>query len=500
MNYQLTKHGVRIKSAALAKLNIDAGDLVEKMKLTHKSDYGKDKVFKLCNDFSGDLLMPRFGFVRHVLSGREGILKGATYYSSVVKCAFEFNGVLKGGKEVIVDHLMTKIYSKERIRSGFASATINMTAGHGKTYLAAKMIEQLGLNTLYVVHSSALRSQAEEEFVSVFGRDKVAVYGKKWNESFRGVTIAVINSACKIKDFAAWSFVVFDEVHKYCTDAFREVFWRSTTWCMLGMSATTDQRKDGFDEMYKLYLGDVIYVADLPGYSVDDVDFKTTVRVVQYVGPSELTKNLTHGNTGSIFCNYMYLQYMVDPYRMEYVMDAVMELYDEGHNIFVFATEIEPLKKLKSMILSGYVFEGKVELLVGGGKKMKEVSDADIILTTYGFGGTGVSIDKMDAIVFLTPRKTGFLQFVGRILRRSGDQSKRRVIVDVVDMRTALKHQFKHRKADYDVYGCDYEYKTVSYKDYPEVDVAGIEKNIEKYITYSEETLEDRMTFDEFCK
>jgi predicted helicase len=76
-----------------------------------------------------------------------------------------------------------------------------------------------------------------------------------------------------------------------------------------------------------------------------------------------------------------------------------------------------------------------------------------IVLTTFAFSKRGVSISHMDAIILLTPRRSDFIQIIGRILRRGSDSSIVRSIIDIVDNATVLKKQFGDRKAAYKAVG-----------------------------------------------
>ena len=79
--------------------------------------------------------------------------------------------------------------------------------------------------------------------------------------------------------------------------------------------------------------------------------------------------------------------------------------------------------------------------------------NARMLLTTYGYAGTGISIDKMTAIVFLTPRRAQMKQIIPRILRRGGDLSITRRIIDIIDKRTPMQYQYGDRSIAYDFYG-----------------------------------------------
>lgn len=90
---------------------------------------------------------------------------------------------------------------------------------------------------------------------------------------------------------------------------------------------------------------------------------------------------------------------------------------------------------------------------------------AHIILTTYGYSRRGVSIKEMTCAIRVSPRRNGSTQFAGRITRRGSDQRIRRVIVDIVDMRTSLKNQFTERKKAYAALGWEeFQIKKIKHK------------------------------------
>jgi superfamily II DNA or RNA helicase len=74
---------------------------------------------------------------------------------------------------------------------------------------------------------------------------------------------------------------------------------------------------------------------------------------------------------------------------------------------------------------------------------------ATVILTTYQFMGTGVSIPRMDALVLATPRKSKSRQYINRIFRLGSDYGSMRKIIDIVDYCTHMKQQWYQRKKYY---------------------------------------------------
>jgi len=390
---------------------------------------------------------------------------------------------LYNNQKLIVDKLMT-IFTPARINDGSATALLNLRAGFGKTFIAAAMIEKLSLRTLYVVPKRPLMVQAVKDLKLCLKNNykhKVTIGGfmstplkrdQSTDHNNQDVTVIVIDSAI-LRDkafFAGYSMVIFDEVHTYCSDTRKKIFKLCSTHVMFGMSATTNDRKDGFDVIAhkELAYDGVINAEDIPGFQYEEVRFNCDVTIIKYNGPSEYTKSLRHESTGMQFTPYMNKQFLSDPYRNELVLKSLRELYDwrgpdgEVHCIYVFCEEVKPLQVLYMAFRESFGDDvaapeiTDVAQFVGGISNSQITSfkeDARILLTTYGYGGTGVSIDKMTAIVFLTPRRANMKQILARILRGGGNRNITRRVIDVVDNKTSVKSQLADRMNGYNYYG-----------------------------------------------
>jgi superfamily II DNA or RNA helicase len=86
---------------------------------------------------------------------------------------------------------------------------------------------------------------------------------------------------------------------------------------------------------------------------------------------------------------------------------------------------------------------------------------ARIIIATFSYCGTGISIIRMSAIILASPRYSNMKQIIGRILRRGSDTSIARDVIDIVDYRTCLAHQFRIRKNAYDYYNAKYDIQII---------------------------------------
>jgi Type III restriction enzyme, res subunit len=401
-----------------------------------------------------------------------------------------------------VDRLM-QIFTPERIAAGTACAELVLGAGKGKTFVAAGVITRLSLRTLYIVPKDVLAIQAVEDLqgcllatdrteaalhpirIGQFGREK-----KKDPSSFvanQDVTVILIHSALlqPPEFFAGYGLVIIDEVHTTCSNEWRKIWHKAHCAVTLGMTATPTQRTDGMDPIAQKEIvcasDGIVFAEKLPGWHHDDFKFTSRVTVIRYCGPPQYTRTLKHESTDSVFCSYMHRQFLSDPYRLYIAVQAVRALYDwrgtqgQQHCIYIFCEELALLQILYQAFRDSFgddIVAPEIGNEVGnfvGGIKTDAVNDikdnARILLTTYGYGGTGVSILKMTAIVKLTPRRANMQQIDARILRRGGDASIERRIIDIHDYKSCLKGQLSSRMQSYEHYGMEVEVKRVDWED-----------------------------------
>ncbi len=415
-------------------------------------------------------------------------------------------------QQLIIDYLCTNIFTAARLADGTATGILNLLAGMGKTFVAAAMIARLNLRTLYIVPTRPLAVQAVKDIRACLYDDTrpeaqpaeqvlvgLGKPGRKRGDPAsivknQAVTVMVINSALKrpVEFFKGYSFVILDEVHTYCSDQRRQIFGKACARAMLGMSATTEDRQDGFDIIAhkELAFDQIVRADDIPGFTYEEVEFDCRAKVIYYSGPESHTRNLKHAATDTLFVHYMYNQYIDDPYRTQLAVTELIQLYDwtglnaEGnvtrHHIYVFAEEVDILRKALEHMTAGLrarqrediVAEFAVDFgleMFTGGLKDNEIAiitgRGRVLFSTYPFAGTGVSITKMTAMLFLTPRKAKMKQILARILRRGSDITIPRILVDIVDSKTALRCQAAQRKLTYDFYGFRIENHKVRYTD-----------------------------------
>lgn len=371
-----------------------------------------------------------------------------------------------------------------------------MDAGLGKSFVASKIIERLQKKTLLVVmNTNQLQQWKADVFGKYFSGVTIGEYSAK-KKADGDIVIVIIKSLIKLEQnyLKEFGLVIFDEIPEFMGPSYREAFWKTNTQYVLGLTATPDERLDGMDIFYKQLVGPLVRATDIEGFNVEQIIWKGRVKTIRYTGPPQFTKTLT-SVTNEMSCTMMNQQFSQDPYRCQLIYNYIVELYNAGKNVYIFATNRDHLDNMCNIIRKSnidFTIEDeevpsepeedkvrlgaitKVKTLMGG------VSDAEvveakkksrIIFTTYSYGAVGMSIIKMDAIIFMTSRKNKMRQILGRILRRGGDPSIVRDIIDIVDYSTGIKSQYYKRKKiyeekDFPIEVIDIDYSSITLKNF----------------------------------
>lgn len=358
------------------------------------------------------------------------------------------------------------------------NAVLVMNTGLGKTYVAAYKIKKVKRKTLIIVPSKNIL----EEWVKAFSYYTTLNIGCYYSDKKQDgdVVIMTVQSAMsdvftfknnsKNKDtdktissikyyeyFNKFGFCIYDEIHSY-TSAKREmIFWRINTKYTLGLTATPDENAMKMDVIFEKHCGDLLYADSIQDFNPESVKWSGEVYPIKYYGLPKNTEKLINNATGWTSHGLMVKQFIADENRNNIIINLIKELYDKQRNIFVFFELREYAfylsKKIKESLQLNEEVNNELSILMGGSNKNdidNSSNKSKIILTTYGWGYQGLSIPKMDTIIFATPRKAKMIQIIGRILRKSGDSSITRHIYDIIDSNTDIgRNQYNHRKNIY---------------------------------------------------
>lgn len=469
----LTDVGVQIAMKSfLEKCPKDPRGCLNQFKTTAvlTRDIKKTTIAYECRD--GILYLPRFGAFELMRQGYLSKIKN-TITEPVSVPTMKYVGKLKPNQKTVLKHIVKNHLNSKNAEIGNATASVIMKAGRGKSFLAMGAIHVLKTKTAIVVPTDKVMFGWKKILTTFFPNNTIGLFYGKKKQPEADIVVMMINTVVSQRVEQSvldqFGFTIFDEIHRYCSPEFSKVFQRMTTKYVLGLTATPD-RPQKEDIVFRSQIGPVVYAENIPGYKKDDVKFEGNIRVIKYSGPGKYTKQLRNPTTKTNSTPALVTQVCQDPYRNQMIVEEIMKIYKDGHDVFVFSDRLEHLDVIQRMLEGNGVKKSAV--LTGGAAEeytQRVFTEAIIILTTYQASDTGVSIDRMTGVVFTTPRRNLMEQKLGRILRIGGDLKVVRQVVDIVDVKLSVKGQYPARKKVYVAEGFGIEEVNVDWEDYQEL-------------------------------
>lgn len=418
----------------------------------------------------------------------------------------KYTGIFKGNQELIFNEIMNKWFNEENMLAGKAGLILNLQAGHGKSFLGLALINALQCRTLIVTHNTSKLNEWVKIITEYCPGAKVGkYYGKK--KAYGDIVVGVINSLVQDEIklagittprafYDSFDFIIFDECHEFCSETRAKIYEVCQTPYMLGLSATpNDRTSDSLDKIVHWGIGPILIADQLEGYTLDNINFTGRVTKINYYGHMDYTEHIINETTEMTSTPLMIGQLCDSPYRLKLIVSLILEQHAKGLNILVFAdrrsyletirVELDKTGSVKSGILEDITPNGtlssdtpkdtkinqKMESirLVGGSTSddmQKAIDSKNIILSTYQYFGTGISIPKLSAVVLATPRKSKARQFINRIFRLGSNYEIERQIIDIVDTKTSLKTQWYERKKYYDEQGFEMDERKIKWSDF----------------------------------
>jgi len=423
-------------------------------------------------------IFPRFGAMQY-------IAKRFVNYTFIDKlftgdepdAPFKWTGTYTSNQKIIAkyilkNHFIIKTNKQCDIQSNINKGLIlNLEAGQGKTFLAIGLIEKIKKKTLVVCHNKSIMFQWVKILKQAYPDNEIGCfYGKAKEDG--DIIVGVINCLIMQKKsfFGRFGFTILDEVHEYCSKTRKTIYKLASSQFMLGLSATPNERIDGLDNVNIWNCGNIVNAVDIPGFKMDDVQFKGEITMIKYIGHPDYTKIITNEKLEIVSFSKMINQICEDPYRLKIIVDQISHLISENKNILVFADRISYLEsiqtELNKLSINGTILDTKK--LVGGSSADDieyAKNKSNVILSTYQYFGTGVSIQKLDSVILTTPRKRKSKQYIGRIFRLGSDENIVRKIIDIVDWSVCMKNQWYLRKKYYEEMGYPITIKKIEYND-----------------------------------
>ena len=318
------------------------------------------------------------------------------------------------------------------------------------TVMALKIISEIKLKTLILVHKEFLMNQWIERIAEFLPTARVGkIQASTFDVAGKDIVIGMIQTMY-IRDFPPNTFdcfglTIIDEVHRIGSEEFSKTLLKAVTPYMLGISATVE-RKDGLTSVLNMFIGDKIYSEKRTD------DDPVCVRGIRFLCDDEEFNETETDWKGNTKYSTMITKLCAYGPRSDFIVRILKDLFVENETcqIMVLAHNRSLLTYLHSAIEHRQI--ASVGYYVGGMKEsaLKETEKKQIVLATYAMAAEALDIKTLSVLVMVTP-KTDIEQSVGRILRV---KHKNPIVVDIIDKHDTFERQWQTRRRFYK--GCNY--------------------------------------------
>lgn len=347
-----------------------------------------------------------------------------------------FKGKLRDYQEPIVE-----AYMKSTKNKWGGGGLLDIPCGYGKTAMGLYISAALKKKTLVIVHKSFLLNQWIERITEFVPNAKVGkIQGQIIDIEGKDIVIGMLQSL-SMKNYPASMFdsfglTIVDECHHISSEVFSRSLLKVVTKYTLGLSATMN-RKDGLTDVFKMFLGDVVYKINR------DTEDNVLIKRIDYKSNDEEFEETIYDYRGNPQYSSMVSKLCDYNHRSEFILQVIKKELQEkkDQQIMVLGQNKSILKYLHDAI--EYRNMATVGYYVGGMKEedLKISERKKIVVATYAMAAEGLDIKSLTTLMLVTPR-TDVVQAVGRILRV---KHERPLVIDIVDTHDVFQRQWKKR-------------------------------------------------------
>jgi superfamily II DNA or RNA helicase len=351
----------------------------------------------------------------------------------------KFAGQLRDIQQNVIDKFL------EHIKRGNSGGLLELYTGFGKTVLGLKIIAELGVKTLIIVHKGFLVDQWIERIQQFLPDAKIGrIQGQIIDIEGKDIVLGMLQSLSMKEypedQFDDFGLTICDECHHLSAEVFVRSLQKVVTMYTLGLSATMN-RKDGLTKVFKLFLGDVIHKEKR------EDDQSVLVKAVHFNSVDEEFSEMEFDYRGnpkystmiSKLCNFnnrseLIVQVLIN----ELKLNPNQQIMILAHNKNLLSYLYKAIEYRKIATVGYYV----------GGMKQKDLKISEtkqIVIATYAMASEGLDIKTLTSLILATP-KTDIEQAVGRIMRVKHNNP---LIIDIVDQHEIFRKQWLKRKTFY---------------------------------------------------
>ena len=358
-------------------------------------------------------------------------------------------------------------YQTDIINSFLAAGALGLICvpcGKGKTFMALKIAASLGKRFLVIVDKEFLMNQWRGEMSVLLPGLRVGILQGPKSEmdpSKYDCTICMIQTLCGKEygeqTFRDYGLAIFDECHHLAAQHFSKTLQKIQTKCMLGLSATPT-REDGLTKVFFWFLGKPVYWEKQrePDPTVEAVSVLVKSDEVEY-------NTVPRDWKGEVVMARLLTNILGCSERTDEIVRRIVALCaDAGgaRKVLVLSERIGHLNEIEKRIAAASPSLTMSYYIGGMKEKVREdgAATARILLASYAMASEAMNIKTLNTVVLASPRKH-VEQSTGRILRvRASERTVVPLIVDIVDVHSMYRGQWKKRLAYYRT--CAYSLRT----------------------------------------
>jgi len=302
---------------------------------------------------------------------------------------------------------------------------INAKVSWGKTFTALMIAHRLGLKTLVIVHTLALREQWVQEFEKLFG-EKPSIIQPKGHDFSGPVTVANIqslNSALeKYPEMkTAFGTIILDEAHHVPATTFKKSMDKFSARYKIGLTGTLE-RKDGKHTMFSDYFGNKVFKPARENSMEPSVlAIKSKIKM-----PKLSAHGYSWANVITTLCDM--------PEYRNLIITLAKTMVAKGHQVLIVSDRVEFLEDCYKATLPGSA------LVTSSKGNRNEIHQSlldrelDMLWGSVGIYKEGVSVNSLSCLILAiqTNNIPMLEQLIGRVTRIYDDRKLPPVIVDVI--------------------------------------------------------------------
>ncbi|MBI2425807.1 MAG: DEAD/DEAH box helicase family protein [Candidatus Hydrogenedentes bacterium] len=377
------------------------------------STFGKPRVIGCAEEFPDHIGLPRgcFADLRALLDAHRIELEVRDERFRGSDAEFTFKGELRSEQHVAAGNLLKQ-----------DDGVLVAPPGFGKTVLAAWVIAQRNVNTLVLVHRTALLEQWHEQLALFLDvkKESIGALGSGRRKATGILDVGMLQSLQRKGQVAGlvadYGFIIVDECHHLSAFTFERIMKAARARYVLGLTATPI-RKDGHHPIIFMQCGPIRHRVSARQSLAN--------RPFQHIMIPRETSMVVDAPEPSIHDIYQAL--IQDVVRNRQIVDDIESALNFGRSPIVLTERVAHLRILESMLGARI---DKILVLKGGMASAGRASTQhalstggeekpSVILATGRFIGEGFDCSRLDTLFLAMPISwRGTLeQYVGRLHR-----------------------------------------------------------------------------------